>query len=251
MKNILKASMLMLAIYFCYSPIYGQENKDSIKMLKNTIRINITSPMLFGDKYNVIGYERVVGPHQTFSVNMGRFSFPKFVDPNLDSLKLGRNSTDKGFTVAFDYRFYLRKENKNPAPRGVFIGPYYTFNSFDRTNSWIMDTQNGSESLNTNLHLNMNMVGGQLGYQFIIKNRFAIDMIVMGPGIWFYNIRTEVTTSLSAEDQEKVLEKINEMLADKLPGHEILINTGDLQKTGSFTTQTAGFRYLVHLGFRF
>jgi hypothetical protein len=251
MINSLKAIFLLIAFCCSYLPLNGQGKKDSVKMLKNTIRINITSPMIFGDKYNVIGYERVVGLHQTFSVNMGRFSFPKFVDPNLDSMKLGRNSTDKGFTVAFDYRFYLRKENKNPAPRGVFIGPYYTFNSFDRTNSWIMDTQNGSESLNTNLHLKMNMIGGQLGYQFIIKNRLAIDMIVMGPGIWFYNIMTDVTTSLNAEDQEKVLEKINEMLADKLPGHEILINTGDLHKTGSFTTQTAGFRYLLHLGFRF
>ena len=251
MKKILKSSLLILAIYFSYSPVYGQEKRDSAKIFKNTIRINITSPMLFGDKYNVIGYERVVGPHQTFSVNMGRFSLPKFIDPNLDSLKLGRNSTDKGFTIALDYRFYLKMENKHPAPRGVFIGPYYTFNSFDRTNSWVAETQNGSESLNTNLHLNMNMIGGQLGYQFVIKNRLAIDMIVLGPGVWFYNFKSTVTSTLSAEDQEKVLERINEMLADKLPGHEIIISTGDLHKTGSITTQTAGFRYLLHLGFRF
>jgi hypothetical protein len=31
----------------------------------------------------------------------------------------------------------------------------------------MVETQSGSEGVNTNLHLNMNMIGGQLGYQFV------------------------------------------------------------------------------------
>jgi hypothetical protein len=73
----------------------------------------------------------------------------------------------------------------------------------------------------------------------------------MGPGVWFYNLRTSVNTNLDPDDENMLLEKLNEMLAAKFPGHEILIPSGDLQKTGSVTTQTAGFRYLLHLGFRF
>ena len=229
----------------------AQEKKDSTKIFKNTIRVNLTSPMIFGEKYNVIGYERVIGRHQSFTVNMGRFTLPQFVNPDLDSMQLQRGSSDKGFTIAADYRFYLKKENKYNAPRGVYIGPYYAYNAFVRTNTWTLETQNGPENIQTEIHLNMNMIGGQLGYQFVIKNRLALDLILMGPGIWFYNLHTNVTTSLDETDQAKVIQKINEMLAEKLPGHEITIPTEDIQKSGSIRTSTAGFRYLIHIGFRF
>jgi hypothetical protein len=251
MKNILKATLLLIAICCYFLPVNGQEKKDSAKIFKNTIRINLTSPMIFGEKYNVLGYERVIRPHQSFTINMGRFSLPKFMDPDLDSLSLQRETTDKGFTIAADYRFYLRKENKYNAPRGVYIGPYYAFNTFSRTNSWIVQTQTGPENVDTKINLNMNMIGGQLGYQFVIKNRLALDLILMGPGVWFYNLNTKVTTTLDEADQEKLIQKINELLAAKLPGHEITIPTGEISKSGSITTSTAGFRYLIHIGFRF
>jgi hypothetical protein len=251
MKNTLKATLLLIAICCYFIPVNGQEKKDSARIFKNTIRINLTSPMIFGDKYNVIGYERVIRPHQSFTINMGRFSLPKFRDPDLDSMSLQRETTDKGFTIAADYRFYLRKENKYNAPRGVYIGPYYAFNTFSRTNSWIVQTQSGPENVDTKINLNMNMIGGQLGYQFVIKKRIALDLILMGPGVWFYNLNTKVTTTLDEADQEKLIQKINELLAAKLPGHEITIPTGEISKSGSITTSTAGFRYLIHIGFRF
>jgi hypothetical protein len=252
MKNKSIVTILFL-VAFCiiHPPLSGQEKKDSAKIFKNTIRINLTSPMIFGDKYNVIGYERVIRPHQSFTINMGRFSLPKFVDPDLDSVSLQRETSDKGFTVAADYRFYLRKENKYSAPRGVYIGPYYAFNAFNRTNTWIVQTDNGPENVETKINLNMNMVGGQLGYQFVIKNRLALDLILMGPGVWFYNLNTNMTTTLDEADQEKLIQKINEMLAAKLPGHEITIPTGEINKSGSIRTSTAGFRYIIHIGFRF
>jgi hypothetical protein len=251
MKNTLKATLLLIAICCYFIPVNGQEKKDSARIFKNTIRINLTSPMIFGDKYNVIGYERVIRPHQSFTINMGRFSLPKFRDPDLDSMSLQRETTDKGFTIAADYRFYLRKENKYNAPRGVYIGPYYAFNTFSRTNSWIVQTQTGPENVDTKINLNMNMIGGQLGYQFVIKKRIALDLILLGPGVWFYNLNTNVTTTLDEADQEKLIQKINELLAAKLPGHEITIPTGEISKSGSITTATAGFRYLIHIGFRF
>ena len=174
-----------------------------------------------------------------------------FADPDLDSMQLKRGTSEKGFTVAADYRFYLKKENRYIAPRGVYIGPYYAFNSFSRTNNWTMETKNGPENVTTDIHLNMNMVGGQLGYQFIIKRRIALDLILLGPGVWFYNLHTNLTSTLNEEEQAKLIQKINEMLAAKLPGHEITIPPGDIKKSGSITTSTAGFRYLIHMGFRF
>jgi hypothetical protein len=243
--------LLILAVCFLNSISSGQEKKDSVRTFKNTIRINITNPVIFGNKYTVIGYERVLNKQQTFSVNAGRFALPTFINVNTGSLELHRGSNDKGLTFAFDYRFYLRKENKYEAPRGIYVGPYYAFNRLQRENTWSMNTANFTGDLVTNMRLNMNLVGAQLGYQFVIKKRIALDLILMGPGVWFYNLKTTINTTLNPDDESLLFEKINEVLAAKLPGHEILIQPGEFQKTGSFRASSAGFRYLIHIGFRF
>ncbi len=238
-------SLLFVAQSFC------QVQDDTTKILKNTIRINLTNPLIFGDKYNVIGYERVIGKHQSISANIGRFSLPKFTNIKTDLIEIQNEYSDKGFTFALDYRFYLRKENKYPAPKGVYIGPYYSFNLLQRSNTWQMDTDDFQGSVITDLNLNINLVGVQLGYQFIIKKRVALDLIVIGPGIWFYNARVDLSTSLEIKDEVLLLDKINEVLADKLPGHDLLLKPGDFKRNGSLKTSSPGLRYIFHLGFRF
>jgi hypothetical protein len=250
-KPVNSVILISILLCFCNSLSYSQVKKDTTRSFKNTIRVNITNPLIFGGKYNVIGYERVLGQHQTISVNIGRFAFPRFVNPNLDSMQLQRGSTDKGFAFSVDYRFYLGKENKYPAPRGIYVGPYYSFNSFERINTWSMKTANMNGQLQTDLKLNINMIGAQLGYQFVIKKRLAIDLILMGPGVWFYNLKTTVSTTLTPDDESLLFQKINEILAAKLPGHEILLKPGEFQKTGSVRASSPGFRYIIHLGFRF
>lgn len=238
-------SLLFVAQSFC------QVQNDTTKILKNTIRFNITNPLIFGKNYNVIGYERVLNNDQSISANIGRFSLPKFININTDSLNLSSDYSDKGFSFAIDYRFYLRKENKYPTPRGIYVGPYYSFNSFQRSNTWQMDTDDFQGSVITDLNLHLNLVGVQLGYQFIIKKRVALDLIVIGPGVWFYNANVDLSTSLKIEDEVLLLYKINEILADKLPGHELLLKPGDFKRNGSLKASSLGLRYILHLGFRF
>jgi len=241
---------LFLATCLCPSVSYGQVKKDTTRTFKNTIRINITNPLIFGEKYDVIGYERILKHNRSFSVNFGRFGLPKF-NVNTDDLQLQKDFKDKGFNLAFDFRFYLRKENRYPAPRGIYIGPYYSYVYFDRKNTWSMNTSQFTGDVNTDLRIDLNLIGAQLGYQFVIKKRISLDLILMGPGIWFYNIKTSVNTTLNAEDEALLFEKINEILASKLPGHEILIGSGDINTSGSSSSAFPGFRYLIHLGFRF
>jgi len=230
---------------------HSQESADSSRVLKNTIRVNITNPMLFGDKYRVVGYERVINEHQSFSVNICQFSLPKFKSFNSDSIVLNEGYDDKGFAIATDYRFYLKKENKYVAPRGVYIGPYYSFNTLKRRNTWALNTSDFLGEVYTDLRLNTNLVGFQLGYQFIIKERIAIDLIMFGPGIWFYSVKTSLSTNLSEEDEKMLFEKINSALAEKLPGSDILIEPGENLFRESFTSASVGFRYVINIGFRF
>jgi hypothetical protein len=230
-------------------PGYGQA--DTGKMFMNTIRINVSNPMIFGWTFNVLGYERVITDHQSASVSFGRTAFPKLSSDSFDSLGISRQYNDHGLNSSIDYRFYLKNENKHRAPRGIYVGPYYAYNSFSRNVNWDINTSSFSGSVDTEIKLGAHLVGAQLGFQFILWKRLAIDMIMMGPGWWYFSLKTKFDSSLPPEDEELLLEKLNEMLKEKFPGSDFTFQGGGFEAKRSSWTSIPGFRYMINLGFRF
>jgi hypothetical protein len=246
-------TLILILTVLSVAPSSGQADslKKPLKILKNTIRLNITNPMIFGTNCNILGYERVITKHQTLSVNIGRFGMRKFADIDLDTMGMTNQYDDKGFNFAIDYRFYLKKENKYNAPRGIYLGPYYSYNFFSRKITWDMNTTDFQGSLNTDINFTANLFGVQMGYQFVLWNRVSIDMILMGPGLWYFTRKTEVSTSLSPEEEALLMEKINEALKANFPGSDIVIKTGSIESSTVTHTSAMGFRYMINLGFRF
>lgn len=237
-----------------FVPCNGQDEqqvKKEKKALKNTIRFNITSPILFSENYLVFGYERIVNEKQSFSVNLGRFSLPKFGSTSSDIVSLQKDYKDRGINTSVDYRFYLNLLNRYEAPRGVYLGPYYSYNYFNRENTWTLDTEYFDGEASTNLVLNIHTAGVQLGYQFVFWRRLAVDFVLFGPGMGFYSVKSELITSLEPDDEALLFQKINELLEAKFPGYDLAIDKTLLDKKGSFRTTSLGFRYIIHLGFRF
>lgn len=249
-ESVLKATILLIAVIGLSPQLcYGQ--KDTVKTYKNTIRINITNPMLFSPKCNIIGYERVIKDYQTASVNVGRFFLPKFTEFDNDSIGISEQFHDKGFNFSLDYRFYLQKENKYVAPRGIYLGPYYGFNYFSRDLTWDLNTSNYTGEVENGLGLMANLVGLQMGYQFVLWNRMSIDLILMGPGVWFFNLKSDFNTSLTDEDESDLLEELNNMLKEKFPGSDFVIKGKDFEAKKITHTSVMGYRYMINLGFRF
>lgn len=240
--------VIVMILTFCSSVSAQDAGK------KNTVYINLTNPILFGSKAFVVGYERVVGKHQSFSVNIGRMSLPKFGNGSgsgSDSVSIQRNSNEKGLHAAAEYRFYLKNENKFESPRGVYIGPYYSFNQFSRNNDWNLKSNTFEGNVNTDLKLTINTVGFEFGYQFVFWKRLALDLILIGPGIASYQVKTTINTSLSADDEALFFDKLNEYLQDKIPGYNLVIKEGEFKRSGNTNTTSFGFRYMVNIGFRF
>ncbi|MBN2175695.1 MAG: DUF3575 domain-containing protein [Bacteroidales bacterium] len=252
MKKLIRfTSLFMLAVFISSSAIFGQQDSAGKRSLKNTIRINITNPLIFGDRYFVVGYERVIFPNQTASINLGRFSFPKFSLINTGDLEIQKDYKDKGFHVSVDYRFYLKSLNKFDAPRGVYLGPFYSYNYFNRENKWNYHTDTFDGELISDLTLNIHSLGAQLGYQFVFWRRLSVDLVLFGPGVGFYGAKARLNTDLSIDDEAEFFQKLNELLADKFPGYNQIIGSNEFEKKGSFQLTSLGFRYMIHLGFRF
>jgi hypothetical protein len=253
-KQILSSTLntlVLLITVFGLLPLPCTGQDDTLKTYRNTIRINLTNPMIFGWKNNVFGYERVVKDYQTASFSMGRFGFPKFRNLDADSVSLKNQYHDHGFHVSFDYRFFLKKENKYQEPRGIYVGPYYAFNYFSRDLTWDLNTSSFNGEVTSGIDLTANLLGLQLGYQFVFWNRLSIDIILMGPGAWFFNLKTDFDTALSPEDESMLVENLNEMLKDKFPESDLMIHGGNFQAKKATRTAVMGFRYVVNAGFRF
>jgi hypothetical protein len=223
-----------------------------MRRLKNSIKVNVTNPMIFGDKCYWFGYERTIGDHQSFQINIGRFSFPKIVNINTDSLQeIGNETSSKGFHISGEYRFYLSKENKFKSPHGVYIGPYASYNAYSRSFKLTSTNPSYPGEIDGKLGFDVTSVGFQLGYQFIFWNRVSLDMVLFGPGIGFYKLKRELSTNLDPETEAEFFQKLNEKLSEKIPGYDFVLQPGSHEKTGSYNTTSLGFRYVIMLGIRF
>lgn len=243
--------LLSLIVLVLANPEATFSQSDTTRM--NTVRLNVTNPLIFGNKAIVVGYERIMKNNQSFSVNIGRTSYPKMISINTDSIGIDLKSSykEKGLNFSADYRFYLKKENKYAAPRGIYIGPYYSYNNFNRTNNWTLNTDNFQGNVETEFIMNIHTIGFELGYQFIFWDRMSLDLILIGPGYGFYNLKVNIQTDLSAEDESKLYEVISDYLNEKIPGFSQVIDGDGFSKSGSEKTSTLGYRYMVMIGYRF
>ncbi len=235
------------------------DNKDDFRHLKNVIRFNPT-PNLLGLKSIIFGYERVVFPSQSFSVNAGFLAFQPSAknqvrrDSVNANLSLAETNNNKGFSIAADYRFYLKKENKYPAQRGIYVGPYVSTYYFD-SETTIKNTDpsagNGTVGINTKfLILN---IGAELGYQFVIKNRVTIDLILAGPSISRYRLKMQAAGSLDVNDPEveEALEELKNILVSQFEWIKPLFDGDEVNVKGTSATWSLGMRYVIQVGYRF
>ena len=95
--------VLIAVISLFSSPVYGQ--KDTVKNFKNTIRFNLSNPLLFDWKFNIIGYERVINNRQTASISIG--SCPN----HFLGVIIGCNNVPPGYT----------QQSKNLVARWILV----------------------------------------------------------------------------------------------------------------------------------
>lgn len=262
--NVMKQKIILLLILIISvstgASLVAQDTimiKDAVKaerIRKNTIRINLTNPVIFGDRSWILGYERTIGEHQSFSINGGSAKLPKFDVINIadDSIvQLYKDTKEKGYLFTGDYRFYLASENKYRAPRGLYIGPFASYAFMGRENTWNLNTETFQGNVNTDFSFRMTAVGAQLGYQFVIWKRVALDFVLLGPSVAWYSLSAKLDTDLSADDESELYAKIDEILKERFPGYSFVLQDIDFNKTGTTNTQSFGFRYTIHLGYRF
>jgi hypothetical protein len=259
MKNFdlkwIKRPLILVAFFSISFTSTIAQISDSLykpkREFKNTIRFNVTNPLIFGGQSIIFGYERQLKNNRSFSINIGKASLSPFNFLDNVDIKAKTILNESGFHVSGDYRFYLSKLNKYNAPRGVYIGPYYSYNTFDKKHAWDYTKDGITKTIETDLNININTVGFELGYQFVFWKRFSVDMILIGPGVAGYNLKAIIGGNLSDAERQEFIDLLNEALKDKFPGYSGLNIDGEFLKKGTVSATSVGLRYMINVGYRF
>jgi hypothetical protein len=244
-KIILVVIMLIVSMQ-----VHAQQDSSKIeheKQYKNVLKLNITSWILYsnGIQFN---YERILSKHTSITIFGGPIEFPMPTVIANSPLNFDKNKSKSGFVIGSEYRFYLSQENKDAAPHGVYLAPFISYYHFNNQR-YGHDTTN-QDNLVLNTSMDFLNIGGELGYQFVIKKRFVIDCVMFGPAITSYYFGVHLTGNSSGDYSERVQE-ILEAIKQKYPLLKDLSNGQTVSSSGVSNFWSIGFRYAIHIGYRF
>ncbi|HKH60365.1 MAG TPA: DUF3575 domain-containing protein [Flavitalea sp.] len=256
MRNRYAILMAFFSLNFACLHVRGQDQElPEQKQYKNVIRYDLSGALLMGfDQYIVFGYERILKKNQSFSINAGPVALAKSSNERIaiNDFTLRNDPKSNGFNVSLDYRFYLGKENKYAPPRGIYIGPYMSYNMFHRESVWSYASPGvPDKTVTTEMDMKIFSVGAELGYQFVLWKRMAIDILLIGPGIGNYNIDLAVSGNLTEEEKQKLREAVKEVITEKYVGLNYILANKSFDPEGTIKSWSLGYRYIIHIGYAF
>jgi hypothetical protein len=239
-----KALSLFLFLVFFLLPMRGQ---DTLQLkYPHTVKLNLISALVF--QKASLGYEYMINPRWSVLAG-GGYKFggkiPKALGLN-DFVLTSNTSGIRGFTLNGVGRYHF-KTCDCEVPTGLYAGVYAT-----TTRHWgelAFLWWNGTEYVD---------VGGageiwewgiglQLGYQVVIRERFLLDFMFMGPRTSFQRLNMKLDSQFAAEVIPLIEEEINKRL-DWWGLDPVSIPT-DAELSVDFRFNN--FRYAIGVGYRF
>lgn len=246
-------SITIFLLLFAFTKMVALPTDSIVKKdYKNIIRWNVTPMAVVGPKSIVLGYERIVKPWQSFSINLGYLEKAPLENADGIPLEIFDHSNKGGFDISLDYRFYFKKRNKYKAPDGLYWGPYTSYISIWQDASVdLLDNNAVVNTVHFNARFSMFNLGAQLGYQFVIKERFTIDLILMGPSYAYYDMNLALKYEQTFNPDDPFYQDLLELINESSPALANFIRKGEIDASGRLKFHYYGFRYGVQLGYRF
>lgn len=247
------SSVMKFKIVLCFSLVVGvrvntvAQEPVSQMHRKNTLKLELTQAV-YPNSY-IVEYERVTRPRQSFCLLGGYEEFPDVLNVN-SSIYVTQDLVKRGFKLGAEYRFYFKKENQYLAPHGAYIGPYMSYHDFYNEREIEVDVDGIKESAFLETDFNILNLGLQLGYQFVINNRWTIDFVFVGPSVSNYGAKMKINGDFTF-DRDEVENEVLLKLLDRFPLLEDLLSEKEISDQGNFSSWSVGWRYQFLVGFQF
>ena len=251
----MKTLLLFMSLFMGLSIVSQTNNEkltDSLPEFKNTIRWNLTPIVFVGPKSIVLGYERILKPYQSFSINMGYLEKAPWEDEDGNPIHIFDENKKGGFDITGDYRFYIKKRNKHQAPDGLYWGPYAAYYVlWQDAKLQILDGDIVKNSIDFHGVLSMYSLGFQMVYQFLIKDKFTIDLILMGPSYTYFDMNLKLNYQIQIYPNDPFYKDIIEYLRNSNPMLFKFLENKTLSTNGRLKFGYYGFRYGLQMGYHF
>jgi len=249
----IKVSRVVVAFLFASYSVSQAQSSDfkPAPDFKNSIKFNVTNALLYDNSIQ-FSYERMIKENQSINVFGGYQEFPLISFDLNSNASFSKESSRKGYSIGADYRFYLGSINKYKGPRGVYLAPFISFFDFgtDRTINYT-DSNNIVNTVNLSANFNLTNIGGELGYQFVLWDRFVVDCVLFGPSLTHYKFNAKLDGSIPGIDENEFYQKLIEAIKDKYPGIDGITGDEGVEKKGIQSITAVGFRYNISIGYRF
>ncbi len=127
-----------------------------------------------------LSYEKATTKNQSFQIKAG-YTIPRglpsfFIELDETSTQIETTNKFSAVSVVGEYRFYVKRDE---ALRGFYVAPFVKYNNYSLEFS---DNVEGIDYVATG-GLNTFSLGGQIGYQWLIGDKFVIDWGFLGLGV--------------------------------------------------------------------
>ena len=251
-----KLIILSILSFFLIEPVISQDlDIDKEKPQKENIRypniIKINSLALAFNNLSLV-YERGIIPRLSAGIGVGykyAGGAPKLLTVENSTIAVKYDKI-KGFSISPEARYYLKSCDPGQL-EGFYAGLYFRYTGYTTTAGFEYIPENNTpEYYNSDIALKEFGVGIQFGYQMIIKERFSIDFLFLGPRFSSYHFSYE----FDQEPSQEFLDDLSEYLNEVVDRFGLDYNV-DVQQDGetkaSTTFSFANVRFGLSLGFAF
>ena len=231
-------------------------NTDKIKpqneevVYPNIVKIN--SLALIFNNASLL-YERAIIPRLSVGMGMGykyAGAEPKLLAASNSDIAVDIDKIT-GISITPEARYYIKACDPGKL-EGFYAGVYLRYTGYRSGASFeYLRVNKPTESYHSNLSLNEYGVGIQLGYQLIIKERFTIDFMFLGPRFSSYHLGYNFDKQPSQEFLDELSEYLNEVVDRFGLDYNVDIKKeGDAKATTSFSFANTRFGISFDLHFR-
>ena len=241
-----KVSICLIIVLFV--PLMARAQDSIVPDYKNIMKVN-TAALLFSNISLL--YERKLNEHWTVLAGTGyRWggSAPKVFGLG-DVIVSSETNGIRGFSITPEVRYYFNFCECGGSPSGLYAGLYGRFTKYYGNlnfNLW-----NGSEYYQALVVSNLRELGLglQLGYQFVFKQRWSVDLMFAGPRLSSYKLNADV----DSDDFDALVSALEENINEKLDWLGMDPISIDPSSSGELEAQFGfkAFRYAIGIGFMF
>lgn len=208
-----------------------------------------------------LDYEYRFSSRSTFGLNVGLPSEMKIPQQAIDEIELDnyevKASALKGKSYRVHYRFYTGKRG---APRGFYVEPYFRTQEYTGSLDGVYNLKETASYENDGT-VSLKGTGGglQFGSQFLVGNRFVIDLTFLGADLSSNTINVKFDDKSASPDKsylDEMRKELDASIADLPLGLNDKITTSGGSQDEYVTVKgdkilTPGARFNIGFGFAF